>query len=59
MTKSIVCTTHATQLMASLVVIPIQNLNPDVLMMKSAEDWNRCDAAYLLDPAKIRRIFLR
>ena len=28
-------------------------------MIKSAEDWNRCDAAYLLDPAKIRRIFLQ
>jgi hypothetical protein len=25
--------------------VPIQNLNPDVLMMEPAEDWYRCDAA--------------
>jgi hypothetical protein len=34
-------------------------LESDVLMMEPAEDWNRCDAAYLLDPAKIRSIFLQ
>lgn len=26
-------------------------------MMEPAEDWNRCDAVNLLDPAKIRSIF--
>jgi hypothetical protein len=34
--------------------MPIQNLNPDVLMMEPAEDWYRCDAADLLRPPKIR-----
>jgi hypothetical protein len=34
-------------------------LNPDVLMMKPAEDWYRCDAAELLRPAKIRSIFIQ
>jgi DNA modification methylase len=34
-------------------------LESDILMMETAEDWNRCDAANLLDPAKIRSIFLQ
>jgi hypothetical protein len=34
--------------------VPIQNLNPDVLMMEPAEDWYRCDAAELLRPPKTR-----
>ncbi len=38
---------------------PGQNLNPDVLMMKAAEDWYRCDAADLLRPPKIRRILVQ
>jgi hypothetical protein len=29
----------------SFIPVPIQNLNPDVLMMESAEDWYRCNAA--------------
>ena len=58
MTKSIVCTTHATQLMASLVV-PGQNLEPDLLMMQPAQDWNRGDTADLLSPTKIWSIFLQ
>jgi hypothetical protein len=28
--------------------VPIQNLNPDVLMMKPTEDWYSSDAADLL-----------
>jgi hypothetical protein len=39
-------------------VVPIQNLNPDVLMMEPAEHWYRCDAAELLRPAKIWSIFI-
>ncbi len=31
---------------------------PDVLMMQFAEDWNHCDTAELLRPAKIRSIFI-
>jgi len=34
-------------------------LESDVLMMEAAENWNRCDTANLLDPAKIRSIFLQ
>ena len=30
-----------------------QLLNPDVLIMKPAEDWNRCDTAGLQRTAKI------
>ena len=41
------------------LVAPIQNLNPDVLMMGSAEDRYRCDATELLGPAKIRSIFVQ
>ena len=37
-------------------VVPSQNLNPDILMMKPAEDWYCCDAADLLRRPKIRRI---
>jgi hypothetical protein len=40
-------------------VVPIQNLNPDVLVMEPTEDWYRCDAADLLRPAKIRSIFVQ
>ena len=40
-------------------LVPIQNLNPDVLMVDTAEDWYRCDAAELLRPAKIRSIFIQ
>jgi hypothetical protein len=36
--------------------VPTQNLNPDILMMKSAEDWYRCDAADVLQAPKVRRI---
>jgi hypothetical protein len=39
--------------------VPIQNLNPDVLMMEPAEDWYRCDAAELLRPPKIRSILIQ
>ena len=39
--------------------VPIQNLNPDVLMMEPAEDWYRCDAADLLRPPKIWSIFIQ
>jgi hypothetical protein len=34
------------------IVVPGQNLKPDVLMMEPAEDWYRCDAADLLGTAK-------
>jgi len=34
-------------------------LNPDVLMMEPAEDWNRCDTAGLLRTAKIWGIFIQ
>jgi hypothetical protein len=37
--------------------VPVQNLNPDILMMQPAKDWNRCDAADL--PPKIRSISIR
>jgi len=39
--------------------VPIQNLNPDVLMVEPAEDWYRCDAAELLRPPKIRSVFIQ
>jgi hypothetical protein len=39
-------------------VVPIQNLNTDVLMMETAEDWYRCNAAELLRPPKIRSVFI-
>ena len=38
-------------------VVCTENLNPDVLVMQPAEDWDPCDAAELLGPPKIRRIF--
>jgi hypothetical protein len=41
------------------LAVPIQNLDPDVLMMEPAEDWYRCDAAGLLRPSKIRSIFIQ
>jgi hypothetical protein len=42
-----------------LPLVPIQNLNPDVLMVDTAEDRYRCDAAELLRPPKIRSIFIQ
>ncbi len=33
---------------AAVLDVPIQNLNPDVMMMEPAEDRYRCDAAELL-----------
>jgi len=36
-----------------------QTLNPDVLMMKSAEDWYRCNSAELVRAPKIRRILVQ
>ena len=41
------------------MVVPIQKLNPDVLMVDTAEDRYRCDAAELLRPPKIRSIFIQ
>ena len=41
------------------IVVPIQNLNPDVLMVEPAEDWYCCDAAELLRPPKIRSVFIQ
>ena len=42
-----------------LDAVPIGNLNPDVLMMKPAEDRYRCDAAELLGASKIWSIFIQ
>jgi hypothetical protein len=42
----------------SYVVVPIQNLNPDVLMTEPAEDWSRRDAADLLPPPEIWSILI-
>jgi hypothetical protein len=39
--------------------VPIENLNPDVLMMDPAEDRYRSDAAELLDPPKIWSILIQ
>jgi hypothetical protein len=39
--------------------VPIQNLNPDVLMMEPAEDRYRRDTADLLRPAKIWSVFVQ
>ncbi len=39
--------------------VPIQNLNPDILMMQPAKDRYRCDTADPLRPAKIRSIFIQ
>jgi len=36
-----------------------QNLNPDILMMQPAKDWNRCDASELLGAPKVRSIFIQ
>jgi hypothetical protein len=35
-----------------------RNLNRDVLMMQPAKGWQRCDAAELLPPPKIRSILV-
>ena len=41
------------------MIVPIQNLNPDVLMMYPTEDGYRYDAAEPLGPPKIRGIFMQ
>ena len=51
---SALCQNFSTQ-----AAVPIQNLNPDVLMVEPAEDWYRCDAAELLRPPKIRSVFIQ
>jgi hypothetical protein len=38
-------------------LVPSQKLSPDVLVMESAEDRDRCNAAELLGSPKIWRIF--
>jgi len=42
-----------------MMAVPIENLNPDVLMMEPAEDSYRCDAAELLSRSKIWSIFIQ
>ena len=39
--------------------VPIQNLNPDVLMMEPAEDWSRRDAADLLPTPELWSILIQ
>lgn len=34
-------------------------LKPDILMMRPANNWKRCDAADLLRPPEIRCIFIQ
>ena len=41
------------------LVVPIQNLNPEILVMQPAEDGNCCDATELLRPSKIRGILIQ
>jgi hypothetical protein len=36
-----------------------QKLDATIMVMKSAEDWNRCDAAYVLDGAMDRSVFAK
>jgi len=38
--------------------VPSQKLNPDILMMKPAEDWYRCDAADLLRTPKFWNVLI-
>jgi MFS family permease len=40
------------------LVVPIQNLNSDIVVMQAAEDRNRHDASDLLRPPKVRSIFI-
>ena len=40
-----------------MMAVPIENLNPDVLMMEPAEDRYRSDATDLLLPPELRSIF--
>jgi SAM-dependent methyltransferase len=47
------------QLEENLTPVLSQNLNSDVLMMESTEDWYRCDGAELLRSPKIRRILFQ
>ena len=39
--------------------MPIQNLDPDVLMMEPAEDWSRRDAADLLPSPELWSILIQ
>jgi cytochrome P450 len=39
--------------------VPIQNLDPDVLMMEPAEDWSRRDAADLLPSPELWSILIQ
>ena len=41
------------------VVVPTENLNRNVAMMQTAEEWNRRDAADQLRAPKIRRVFIQ
>lgn len=41
------------------IAVPSQNLNPDVLMMKSAKNWYCFNMAELLWASKIRRILVQ
>jgi hypothetical protein len=41
------------------LLVPSQNLDPDVLMMEPAEHRYRCDAAGLLLPSKIWSVFIQ
>ena len=50
------CHGRAATILPISTPVPSQNLNPDILMMKPAEDWYCCDAAHLLRTPKIRRI---
>jgi hypothetical protein len=43
----------------AITVVLSQNLNPDILMMQPAKDWNRCDASGLLRAPKVRSIFIQ
>jgi len=43
----------------TLITCAYSKLESDTLMTDPAEDWNRFDAANLLDPAKIRSVFLQ
>ena len=49
----------ATLIQQFIYLCLFKTLNPDVLMMEPAEDWYRCDAPDLLDPAKIWSISIQ
>jgi hypothetical protein len=42
-----------------VMTVPSQNLKPDILMMKPAENWYCCDMADLLWAPKIRCILVQ